>query len=545
MNDSGLGFIKNSFSRLFLGTTIKDTQRDAEQKIINKNAIVAIENDDAADLIDISNFYSSGYLSQQNLQNQVAIINEYRGMSVHAEVDRAIDDIVNEAVTSDADQRPVELVLKSSVDLSDSIKDSIQDEWDYLIHMLKFDLRSYEIFRQFYVDGRLFYHKIIDPTNTKKGILKLINLDPRATKKIKEVMSATDKDSQIERIVDTRTYYLYDPTYLNTSGSGDTASARTSVNRVAHQALELSEDTIAFIHSGMLSGDTSNMVMGYLEKARKPLNNLRMLEDAVVIYRITRAPERRIFYVDVGSLPKKGAEEYMNSLINKYKTKLVYDGNSGTVKGNSHQVSMMEDYWLPRREGGKGTEIDTLKGGENLGKIDDLKYFQKNLLKSLNVPQSRLESEATISIGNRATEINRDELKFNKFIQRIRRRFNNLFLDLLRTQLILKGITTSEDWDTVILPHISFEYASDEYIKEEQDAMVLESRLEALAQADPYVGKYFTKEDILKKILRMDDEEIKYMEKTIKKEIAAGDYPDPMDVFKLDNNIHPTQLQQD
>ena len=542
-NESGLGLIKNSFSRLFLGTTIKDKQRDEEQKIINKQTIVAIENDDAADLIDISNFYSSGYLSQQNLQNQVAIINEYRGMSVHAEVDRAIDDIINEAVTSDADQSPVELVLKSTIDLSDDIKDSIQTEWNYLIHMLKFDLRSYEIFRQFYVDGRLYYHKIIDPLNTKKGILKLVNLDARATKKVKEVLSETDKDSQIERIVDTRSYFLYDPTYLNTSGTGDTASARTSVNRVAHQALELSVDTVAFIHSGMLSGDTSNVVMGYLEKARKPLNNLRMLEDAVVIYRITRAPERRIFYVDVGSLPKKGAEEYMNSLINKYKTKLVYDGNTGTVKGNSHQVSMMEDYWLPRREGGKGTEIDTLKGGENLGQIEDLRYFQKNLLKSLNVPQSRLESEATISIGNRATEINRDELKFNKFIQRLRRRFNVLFLDLLRTQLILKGITTSEDWDTFILPHLSFEYASDEYIKEESDAMVLENRLQAIAQADPYVGKYFTKEDILKKILRMDDEEIEYMEKTIKKEIAAGDYPDPMEIFKLDNNIHPKQLQ--
>jgi hypothetical protein len=545
-NDAGFGGLglAGKFSRLFLGTTLKDTGREEEQKIINKQTIVAIENDDAADLIDISQFYTSGGFDRQNLQSQVAVINEYRGMAVHHEVDRAIDDIINEAVTSDADESPVDLVFKESIDLPEKIKESISDEWDYLIHLLKFDLRSYEIFRQFYVDGRLYYHKIIDPNQTKKGILKLINLDPRATKKVREVLSETDKDSQIERITDTRTYYLYDPTYMNAVGTGDSASARTSVNRLANQALELSEDTISFIHTGMLSGDSNNVVVGYLEKARKPLNNLRMLEDAVVIYRITRAPERRIFYVDVGSLPKKGAEEYMSSLITKYKTKLVYDGNTGTVKGNSHQVSMMEDYWLPRREGGKGTEIDTLKGGENLGQIEDLRYFQKNLLKSLNVPQSRLESEATISIGNRATEINRDELKFNKFVQRLRRRFNGLFLDLLRTQLILKGITNAEDWDNIILPHLTFEYASDAYVKEEQDAMVLENRLQMLAMADPFVGKYMTREDVLKQIMRKNDEQIKAMDKTIDKEIKDGFYPSPQEVHELENNIHPKQLQQ-
>ena len=544
MMANGLSNMRNSFSRIFYGTELKDAQRDAEQKIINKQTIVAVENDDAADLIDISNFYSSGFLTHQGLQSQLELINEYRGMAVHHEVDRAIDDIVNEAFTSDADTPPVSLVFRDSLDMSDDIKDSIQDEWEYLLTLLKFDLRAYELYRQFYVDGRMYFHKIIDPTAQSKGILKVINLDPRATKKVKEIESETDAETRIEKIKNSRTYFLYDPTYLNSMGTGDAASARTSVNRMSHQALELSEDTVSFIHSGLLAGDSRNSVLGFLEKARKPLNNLRMIEDAVVIYRITRAPERRIFYVDVGTLQKKGAEEYMSSLINKYKTKLVYDGNTGTVRGNNHQVSMMEDYWLPRREGGKGTEIDTLKGGENLDQIADLKYFQKLLLKSLNVPQSRMESEATISIGNRATEINRDELKFNKFIQRLRRRFNPLFLDLLRTQLILKKITTSEDWEEFILPHLKFEYASDEYVKEEQDAAILESRLNLLSQADEFVGKYFTREEIMKTILRRSDEEIKYTDDTIKKEIKRGDYPDPKEVFELDHNIAPIQLKQ-
>ena len=541
---NGFSNLRNSFSRIFYGAEIKDPQRDAEQNIINKQTIVAVENDDAADIIDTSNFYTSGFLSHQGLQSQVEIINEYRGMAVHHEVDRAIDDIVNEAVTSDADTPPVSLSFRETIELSDSIKASIQNEWAYILSLLKFDLRAYELYRQFYIDGRMYFHKIIDPKQPKKGVLKLVNLDPRAIKKIKEVKTETDQETRIERITDTRTYFLYDPTYLNTMGTGDSASARTSVNKMVHQALELSEDTISFIHSGMLAGDANNTVLGWLEKARKPLNNLRMLEDAVVIYRITRAPERRIFYVDVGSLPKKGAEEYMSSLINKYKTKLVYDGNTGSVKGNNHQVSMMEDYWLPRREGGKGTEIDTLKGGENLGKIDDLRYFQKLLLKSLNVPQSRLESEATISIGNRATEINRDEMKFNKFVQRLRRRFNPLFIDLLRTQCLLKGITDSNDWETLILPYLMFEYASDEFVKEEQEAAVMENRINLVQQIDPFVGKYFTREEVMKSILRKNDVEIKAINNTIKEEIKVGFYPDPRESFELEHGIAPAQLNQ-
>lgn len=535
------GTLRNTFSRIFLGAEVKNPERELEQKIINKQTLVAVENDEAADMIDMSHHFSAGYLNQFDLKNQAEVINEYRAMAVHAEVDKAIDDIVNEAITSDADQNPVTLVIRDNTILTDEIKLKIEDEFLNVARLLKLDLRSYEIFRQYYVDGRLFYHKIIDPDNPKKGILKIVNLDPRATKKVKEILTETDPITKIDKIVDTRSYYLYDPSFSNIA-TGDGVSTRTSVVATMRQTLELSTDTVAFIHSGLLSGDNNNVVLGHLEKARKPLNNLRMLEDAAVIYRITRAPERRIFYVDVGSLPKKGAEEYMTSLINKYRTKLVYDGTSGRVKGNSHQVSMMEDYWLPRREGGKGTEISTLPAGQNLNQIDDLKYFQKKLLESLQVPKSRLESEATISIGNRATEINRDELKFNKFVQRLRRRFNGLFLDLLRTQLILKNITSAEDWDDWLMPLLTFEYASDLFIKEEQEAQIFEARLAALDMADQYVGKYFSRERLQKDILRMSDEDIKNERALMDKEIKAGLYLSAEDQNDFDNGIHDDQV---
>lgn len=531
---------RKGFSRLFLGAEVDNPERDEEQRIIQKQTLVAVENDDAADLVDLNHYYTAGYMNQLDLRNQAEVINEYRSMAIHAEVDKAIDDIINEAVTSDADQSPVVLNLKDSESVPSATREKIINEFDSLVRMLKFDLRSYEIFKQFYVDGRIYYHKIIDPKNPKKGILKLVNLDARAIKKIKEIETETDHQSKIDRIINTRVYFLYDPTYA-TSAQNDSGVRTNLVSRV-QQPLELSPDTVAFVHSGIISGDTGNVILGHLEKARKPLNNLRMLEDAAVIYRITRAPERRIFYVDVGSLPKKGAEEYMMSLINKYRTKLVYDGASGKVKGNSHQVSMMEDYWLPRREGGRGTEIDTLPAGENLNQIDDLRYFQKRLLESLNVPKSRLESEATISIGNRATEINRDEIKFNKFVQRLRRRFNGLFLDLLRTQLILKKITTPEDWDEIIAPLIKFDYASDTFVKEEQESQIMENRLAILEQADTYLGKYFSKRTIQRKVLRMTDDEIKEETDQISQEIKNGEYPSPEEQSQLDAGIHPDQI---
>lgn len=540
-NKSGFGSFRNSFSRLFLGTDIPNPEREEEQKVIAKQTLVAIDNDEAADLVDVSHHYASGFLNQLDLRNQAEVINEYRSMAIHSEVDKAIDDIINEAVTSDADTDPVEIKLKESESVSQAIRDKIIKEFDHVVRLLKFDERSYEIYKQFYVDGRLYFHKIFDPSNPKKGLLKVVNLDPRGTKKVKEIVTETDPATRIERITDTRSYFLYDPTYIATSAT-DGGNRSTIVARSVQQALELSTDTVAFVHSGILAGDIDNAILGHLEKARKPLNNLRMLEDAAVIYRITRAPERRIFYVDVGTLPKKGAEEYMMSLINKYRTKLVYDGSTGKVKGNSHQVSMMEDYWLPRREGGRGTEITTLPAGENLNQIEDLRYFQKKLLESLNVPKSRLESEATISIGNRATEINRDEIKFNKFVQRLRRRFNGVFLDLLRTQLILKGITTADDWDELILPLVTFHYTSDTFVKEEQEAQIMEGRLAALDQADPYVGKYFSKRTIQKKVLRMSEEEIEAEQKLIDGEIDDGHYLSPEDQNAMDNGIHDDQL---
>jgi hypothetical protein len=484
-------------------------------------------------------------MADHGLQAQVERINEYRTMSNHAEVDRAVDDIINEAVTSDADEQVLDLAFDPTFDLGNEIKLKIEKEFRGIVRMLNFEERAYEIFRQWYVDGRLYYHKIVDPAHPSKGILKLVNLDPRAIKRIKEVQTETDPDTRIQKISSSRSYFLYDPTFMNLMANTDGVTNRqVAVGSVA-QALEIAEDTVAFVHSGVIAGESNHSVLSHLEKARKPLNNLRMLEDAVVIYRITRAPERRIFYVDVGSLPKKGAEEYVNSLMNKYTSRMIYDGNTGTVKGNSHQVSMMQDYWLPRREGGKGTEISTLDGGQNLDQIADLMYFQKRLYISLNVPQSRLENEATISIGNRMAEITRDEWKFNKFVQRLRRRFNGLFRDLLRTQLILKGITTSEDWDEFIKDKLTFVYASDSFVKEQQEAEALEARIAILTEIDPFVGKYFSLETVKKQVLRQDEAEIKAEQDRMDSEVEAGHYYSPIESDQMDAGIHPDQIEAD
>lgn len=537
----GFGTIKNTFNKIFLGSELIDPKKVEREEVINSQRLVAVDNDEAADLIDMSHYYSTGHMTTQSLITQAELINEYRTMSLHAEVDNAIDDIVTEAVVSDADEdSPVRLQFTQESSLPASLRLKIQNEFDHVLDLLNFKYRSYEIFRQWYVDGRIHYQKIYDKKNQSEGILKLVNLDPRAVKKIKEVKTNIDPTSKLEYIEGVNEYYLYDPNFVR-SGRNDTASVNTSPNRMQQQSVIIADEMIATSHSGVLGGVDNNIIFSHLEKARKPLNNLRMSEDAVVIYRITRAPERRVFYIDVGSLQKKSAEEYMMSLVNKYRTRLVYDAVSGTVKSNAHQISMMEDYWLPRREGGKGTEIDTLDGGENLGKIEDLLFFQKKLYKSLNVPQSRLEDEATISIGNRMAEITRDEWKFNKFIQRLRRRFNHVFYDLLRTQLILKNITTSDDWDEMIKDAIIFEYASDSIIKEQQEASIMENRLAMLDQVSPFLGKFFSKETVQRKILRMTDEEITAEDKRIKQDIKAGIYLDPMEMVQLEHGIHPDQ----
>lgn len=524
---STFGFGK--FGSIFTGWALKDKRQAAEQKFIEKQSILALDPDEGAQLIDTSHYVSTGLNIDGTFQTQAALINEYRAMSMNADVDNAIDDIINAVVVADEDEQPVEIDLED-VDVSDKLKQTIVDEFDYLLELMDFDNLSYEKVRQWYVDGRIFYHCIVDENVLTKGILRLTNLDPRAVRKIREVERQIDPATRIEKIIRSETYYMYDQTWAVAGANSVGAPSNQMLNSsivTPGQTIRMSEDSISMAHSGWTSID-GNMILSYLEKARKPLNNLKMMEDALVVYRITRAPERRVFYIDVGSLPKKSAEEYLTTVMNKYKTKMIYDPVSGKVNGTAYQISMMEDYWLPRREGGRGTEIDSLPGGENLGQIDDVVYFQKKLNTALNVPRSRLEGDSQVLIGGRGPEITRDEWKFDKFVRRLRKRFSMLFVDLLRKQLIMKRITTPEDWDEIFSNKVKFKYRSDTYMKDQQETEELEGRIALLAEITPFIGRYFSKDYVERNVLKRTDEEIQSEAKKIKQEIASGAYPDPL-----------------
>lgn len=521
---SGFG----KFGGIFTGWSLKTDKEKQEQKFVEKQSILAIDPDDGSTLLDASHYVATGLNIDGTFQSQAALINEYRAMAMNADVDNAIDDVVNAVVVSDEDESTVDIDLEG-VDVNDSIKEKVVEEFNHIIGLMNFNTLSYEKVKQWYVDGRLFYHVIVDEKNLKRGILRLTNLDPRAVRKIREVQKGIDPSTRIERIIRTDTYYMYDQTWavagVNSVGAPSNQMRDSSVVRPG-QTIRMSEDSIAMTHSGWTNID-GNMILSFLEKARKPLNNLKMMEDALVVYRITRAPERRVFYIDVGSLPKKSAEEYLTSVMNKYKTKMVYDPVTGKVNGTAYQISMMEDYWLPRREGGRGTEIDTLQGGENLGSIDDIVYFQKKLFKSLNVPASRLEGEGQILIGGQGPEITRDEWKFDKFVRRLRKRFSMLFLDLLRKQLIMKNITTDEDWDELFVNKIKFKYRSDSYMQDAKEVDEFQGKINLLGTVTPYIGKYFSQDYVERKVLKWTDEEIAEQRKKIQEEIASGLYLDP------------------
>ena len=381
------------------------------------------------------------------------------------------------------------------------------------MRLLHFEQKGHDIFRRWYVDGRLFYHKIIDTKNPKRGISELRYIDPTKIKKVREVKKDKKKLAgvSVDMIEKIEEYYVYNEKGLGSAGTGGT-----------NQGLKISPDSITYCPSGLIDGN-SGRVLSYLHKAIKPVNQLRMIEDALVIYRISRAPERRIFYIDVGNLPKIKAEQYLKDVMNRYRNKLVYDANTGEIRDDRNHMSMLEDFWLPRREGGRGTEITTLPGGSNLGEIDDIQYFQKKLYKSLNVPISRMESDNGFSLG-RASEITRDELKFTKFVQRIRKKFVPMFTDILKTQLLLKGIIAPEDWPEM-QEHIQYDFLQDGHFAELKDAELLNDRIQALDGIQSYIGTFFSKEYVLKKVLRMNDSEIDQMRDQIAKEIDT----DPMD----------------
>ena len=443
-------------------------------------------------------------------RSDVDLIRRYRDIAQQAECDTAIEDIVNEGIVSNQNDQAVEISL-DRLRYPDKIKRKIRAEFNEVLRLLNFERKGHDVFRRWYVDGRIYYHKIIDTKNPRKGITELRYIDSNKIKKVREVKKSLDGKTGVEVTEKIDEYFVYNEKGLAMAGGNGT-----------NQGLKIAADAITYVPSGLVDGN-SGRVMSYLHKAIKPVNQLRMIEDALVIYRISRAPERRIFYIDVGNLPKIKAEQYLKDVMNRYRNKLVYDANTGEIRDDRNHMSMLEDFWLPRREGGRGTEITTLPGGSNLGEIDDITYFQRKLYRSLNVPVSRMESESGFSLG-RTTEITRDELKFTKFVQRIRKKFSPLFTDVLKTQLLLKGIIAPEDWPE-IQEHIQYDYLADGHFAELKDAELLENRLNQLQTVEAYIGTFFSKEYVLKKVLRMNDTEIQEMRDQIKKEMET----DPMD----------------
>ena len=485
----------------------RSKSQEAEDK--NLKSIVPKVDEDGAGYVTASGSHFGQYIDidGDKSKDNSTLIQKYRGVAMHPEVDAAIEDITNEAV-SGGDEIAVKLDL-DNVELSKSIKNKIQEEFDDILYMLKFGDLGHDIFRSWYVDGRKVYHLVVDEKNPKKGVLDIRPIDSAKIRKVKEIIRKRDPITGASIVEGQNEYFIYQ------EKPGEQNSG-----------IKLTKDSVVYVTSGLLDASQKHVV-SYLHKALKPINQLRMMEDSLVIYRLARAPERRIFYIDVGNLPKGKAEEYMKGIMTRYRNKLVYDAGTGEIKDDRKHMSMLEDFWLPRREGGRGTEISTLPGGENLGQIDDIVYFQKRLYRSLNVPINRLEQESQFSLG-RSTEISRDELKFQKFIDRLRLRFSMLFREMLKRQLVLKSIITEEDWED-ISNKINFEFTRDNHFTELKEAELLREKLQSLDQVQQYVGEYFSKEWVMKNILRFDDDQIKQMTKQVELEEPAQDEIDQAD----------------
>jgi len=440
------------------------------------------------------------------VKNEADLVTRYRTMSLVPECDAAIEDIVNESISSNDLDAPVSINLDRVEHFSDSTKEKIRTEFDEVLSLLGFRELSHDIYRKWYVDGRLYYHKMVDTKNTKMGIQGLRAIDPQKIRKIREVDKKKDPKTGVEIVRKVDEYYMFNDQGFDKSGNN------------TGQTVRISPDAVTHITSGLLDYN-QKVVVGYLHKAMKSVNQLRMLEDALVIYRISRAPERRIFYIDVGNLPKARAEQYLKEVQTSYRNKLVYNADTGEIKDDRKHMNMLEDFWLPRREGGRGTEISTLPGGQNLGEIEDILYFQKKLYKSLNVPISRLETETAFAIG-RATEISRDEVKFSRFIDRLRIKFSRLFDDILKTQLILKNIVTEDDWKKS-KEYVSYDFQKDGHFVELKEAEILRERVNTLEQLDQFVGKYYSEDWIRKNVLRQSEAEIAQMAKEM--EASGGE----------------------
>ena len=476
-----------------------------EKSATSKQAFTVATPDDGTTTISAGGYFGQYLDMEVNAKDDFDLIRRYREIAQHPECDMAVEDIINEVVVSDERDSSVSISLDKLV-ISENIKNKIRNEFQECLSLLNFDEKGHDIFKRWYIDGRIYFHKVIDPKSPRKGLTEIRYIDPRKIKKVREVTKGRDsKGTGIEVVEQTNEWFVYNEKGMSAANS--------------NAGLKITTDSITYVTSGQVDA-TKNMVMGHLHKAIKPVNQLRMIEDAVVIYRIVRAPERRIFYVDVGNLPKVKAESYLRDVMARYRNKLVYDASTGEIRDDRKHMSMLEDFWLPRRDGAKGTEVTTLPGGQNLGEISDVVYFQKKLYKSLNVPISRMESENGFNIG-KAAEITRDELKFTKFIQRLRKRFTQVFQDILKTQLVLKGIITIEDWQK-IKEHIQYDYLKDGYFAELKNAEMLRERLSLANEVTPYVGKYYSVEYIRKYVLRQSDEDIIEIDSQIANEIKTG-----------------------
>ena len=509
-------------SKLF-GFSIEDNEPLSPSTV----SPVPPNNEDGSDHYLSSGFFGSYVDIEGVYRTEFDLIKRYREMALHPECDSAIEDIVNEAIVSDTNDSPVEIEL-SNLNASDGIKNKIRQEFKHILSLLDFDKKSHEIYRNWYIDGRLFYHKVIDLKNPQEGIQELRYIDAIKMRYVRQ-HKKNEKDNNRYRLSNINAdnpmdyefpeieeYFIYNPkmTYPTTNPS----------SLGGNTGIKMSKDSITYCTSGLVDRNKGS-TLSYLHKAIKSLNQLRMIEDSLVIYRLSRAPERRIFYIDVGNLPKVKAEQYLRDVMMRYRNKLVYDASTGEIRDDKKFMAMLEDFWLPRREGGRGTEISTLPGGQNLGEITDIEYFKKKLYRSLNVPPSRMNGEGGFNLG-RSSEILRDEVKFSKFVARLRKRFSYMFHDMLRTQLILKNIITPEDWE-IMSEHIQYDFLYDNHFAELKDAELLNERLNMVQIAEPYVGKYFSQDYLRRKILRQTDEEILEQDKIMKKEIKDGIIPDP------------------
>ena len=524
-------------AKLF-GFSIEDSGEESKSVV----SPVPPAQEDGNDHYITSGFFGSYVDIEGTYKNEVELIRRYREMALHPEVDSAIEDIVNEAIVSDLNDSPVEIEL-SNLNASEGIKKILRDEFKNIKDLLDFDKKSHEIYRNWYVDGRLYYHKVIDLKKPEDGIKELRYIDAakmkfvrHAKKQAKDlgvqarVKELTSQDMAFPEIEE---YFVYTPKANYPTGNPAAAGDQKGV--------KFSKDSISYCTSGLVDRNKGS-TLSYLHKSIKALNQLRMIEDSLVIYRLSRAPERRIFYIDVGNLPKVKAEQYLRDVMSRYRNKLVYNANTGEIRDDKKMMSMMEDFWLPRREGGRGTEITTLPGGQNLGELTDVEYFKKKLYKALNVPISRIEGDGGFNLG-RSSEILRDELKFSKFVGRLRKRFSVMFLDMLKTQLLLKNVVTPEDWEKMS-EHIQFDFLYDNHFSELKEAELMENRINLAALAEPYVGKYFSQDYVRRKIIRQTDADILEEDAKIEQEIKDGIIVDPLEAAMAVDGMQPGMPQE-